>query len=228
MRLRCAATLAWSAFVISAATAQMRYSAAEAIARANTLTGLERLGGPPVAVSVKVAEDVTPFLGQRNVGKRAWRLEYPAGPPYQPKFVVLLDAVTGHLLAVTAMVDGRRRDGDAMPSYGEATRILRSQDEVYEGYPDQDPKVDFLSALESIAHYGFGSAERAKVIHGVYVLDSQRGATSRGVWAITLRGLPPIAAHGPDPKGVPNAQRTHMRNLVDAATGKVLQAVNSP
>ncbi len=46
--------------------------------------------------------------------------------------------------------------------------------------------------------------------------------------AITLRGLPPIAVHGPDPKSVPKAQLTHLRNLVDAATGKVLQAVNSP
>jgi hypothetical protein len=228
MRLLCAATLAWLALAIPAGTTQMRYPAAEAIARANTLTGLDRLGRQPVAVSVKVAEDVTPFLGQRNVGKPAWRLEYPVGPPYQSKFVVLLDAVTGHLLSITAMVDGSRLDGDAMPSYDKATRILRSQDEVYEGYPDQDPKVDFLSALESIAHDGFGSPERAKVIHGAYVLDSQRGATARGVWAITLRGLPPIAAHGPDPKGVPKAQRTHMRNLVDAATGKVLQAVNSP
>jgi len=220
--------LAWISFTVPAANTQVRYSTAEAIARANSLTGLERLSGKPIAIAVKVAEDVTPFLGQRNVGKPAWRLEYPAAAPYQSKFVVLLDAVTGHLLSITAMVDEGRRDSDNMPLYDEATRILRSQDEVYEGYPAQDPKVDFLNALESIAQGGFGSPGRARMIHAVYVLDSQRGATSRGVWAITLRGLPPIAAHGPDPKSVPKARRTHMRNLVDAATGKVLQAVNSP
>jgi hypothetical protein len=225
MRFRSAAMFAWCALVISTVTPQTRFSGADAIAKANALTGLDRLAGKPAVASVRVSKDVTPFLGQSNTGKSAWRLEYPAKAPFQSKFVVFLDAASGRLLYISATVDERR---DPMPSYSEATRILRSQEEIYAGYPDQDPTVDFLSALESIARNGFGTPEHASEIHGAYVLDSQRGAPSRRVWAITLRGLPPIAAHGPGAKDVPKAQRTHMRNLVDASTGKVLEAGNSP
>jgi hypothetical protein len=228
MRLLHLATLTCFASVSLAASAHTGYSADMALKRANALTGLARLAGAPVARAVRVAEDVTPYLGKDNLGKRAWRIEYPAGPPYRLKFVVVLDARSGHLLYVSAKAAGRKRGADAMPSYRESTRILLGQEEVYEGYPVQDPKVDFLSALENIVSGGFGNPLLASEIHGAYVLDSQRGLASRAVWTITLRGLPPIAGQGPDPKSVPREQRNHMRNLVSADTGKVLQGGNSP
>jgi hypothetical protein len=223
------------------ASGQPITTAVEAISRANALTRLETVSGTPAAALVKVREDVTPFLGERNVGKRAWRVNYPksslkfasAAGGLKDRFrrtcVVMLEAASGRLFFVTSTYAGPPDpDMRPMPSSGLATAQLSNEGEVYDGYPDEDPRVDFLAALERILGHGMGSPFLAKEIHGAYVLHSRMGAKPRPVWAITLRGLPPFAAHGPDPKSVPVWQRNHMRNVVDAVTGQVLFATNQP
>jgi hypothetical protein len=79
-----------------------------------------------------------------------------------------------------------------------------------------------------VLSHGIGSPFLAKEIHGVYVMHSRMGSTPRPVWAITLRGLPPMAARGSYGDTIPVWQRNHMRNVLDARSGEVLFATNSP
>ena len=213
----------------------------QAINRAHLLTGLSIVAGPPVPALVKVVDDVTPFLGEGNIGKQAWQVEYPraslkfasARPGsvdrYRRTFIAILEASTGGLFYITSTYQGEPDpDMRPMPSCGVATEQLTLEKEVYAGYPDEDPKFTFFAALESIQNSGFGSPYLAKEIHGAYVKHSYMGSKPKPAWAITLRGLPPFAGHGPDPASIPVWQRNHMRNIVDAMSGKVLFATNSP
>jgi hypothetical protein len=216
-------------------------TAEQAISKANALTRLETVAGPPTAALVKVTDDVTPFLGERNAGKPAWRVAYPTSSlkfasaaadftdPFRRTFIVMLEAASGRLFFVTSTSEGAPDpDMRPMPSCGVATEQLSNEEEVYDGYPEEDPKVDFLAALERILSAGVGSPFQAKDIHGAYVLHSRMGSKPKPAWAITLRGLPPFPARGPHGDRVPVWQRNHMRNVVDAATGQVLFATNSP
>ena len=212
-----------------------------AIARADALSGLHTLSGTPSATPIKVEEDVTPFLGERNHGKAAWRVDYPDvdlrfasaetgfKDLYRRIFSVRLLASDGQLLFIESSYQGEPDpDLRPMPPCGPATAQLSMEDEVYEGYPEDNPELTFIDALEAILNGGSGSPFLAKAIHAVYVLHSRMGSEQRAVWAVTLRGLPPLPAHGRYGDQVPVWQRNHMRNVVDANTGEVLFATNSP
>src|SRR5258708_1372019 len=213
-------------------------NAEHAIQAANRFTRLQTVSAPSSAALVKVADDVTPFLGERNVGKQAWRVEYNNSSlkfasalvdftdPYRRAFTVMLKADNGRLLFVTSTYEGPRDpDMRPMPSCGVATQQLSNDEEVYDGYPDDCPAIDFLGALEAVLNGGSGSPFQAKEIHGAYVMHSRMGSAPKPAWTITLRGLPPLPVRSPS---VPKWQRNHMRNVVDAMTGKVLFATNSP
>lgn len=214
-------------------------NAEHAVRSANLFTRLQTISAaPPAAAMVKVADDVTPFLGERNIGKDAWRVEYRNSSlkfatalvdftdPYRRTFTVLLKPDNGRLLFVASTYEGPRDpDMRAMPNCGVATEQLSNEEEVYDGYPDEYPTIDFLAALESILNGGSGSPFQAKEIHGAYVMHSRMGSLPRPAWAVTLRGLPPRPVRSPS---VPAWQRNHMRNVIDATTGKVLFATNSP
>jgi hypothetical protein len=216
-------------------------NAEQAINRANLLTGLRAISETPTAVSASLTGDVTPYLGEENEGKAIWRVTYPnsalvlpsaqAGyvDPYRRSFGVVLEASSGRLFFILSaaqdVVDPNMRP---MPSSGAATAQLSSAREVYTGYAADDPGINFLTALDRILADGMGSPFRAKQIHAVYVMHSRRGSPRQPVWAVTLRGLPPLEARGAGGAGVPVWQRNHMRNVVDAITGKVLFATNTP
>src|SRR5579884_650128 len=187
----------------------------QAIARANQLTRLERNFGAPAATLTAVTNDVTPYLGEENARKHAWQVVYPpgrlalsgsrgAGPDaYVRTFKVVLDTASGTLLFLTSTYQGPPDPNMLpMPSCDAATVQLVNEEEVYNGYPSQDPRIDFIAALESIQNEGIGSPLQAKEIHAVYVLHSRMGLDPSPAWAITLRGLPPFAAHGPNPKSI--------------------------
>jgi hypothetical protein len=216
-------------------------SAAEAIARAEALTGLGAVSENPEAVLAPLADDATPYLGERNAGKSVWRVTYPEASlafasarrglldPYWRTFEVVLEAATGRLFFVASTYHGERDPQmRPMPACGPATAQLAAEQEVYAGYPAQDPGITFLAALERILTAGRGSPFAAKEMHAAYVMHSRRAGKPKPAWAVTLRGLPPVAAHGPAGDEVPVWQRNHMRNIVDAATGAVLFATNSP
>lgn len=190
-------------------------NAAQAIARADALTGLRVASSIPRATLVRLAQDRTPFLGKKNTGKPAWRVEYGKGSPRV--FAVLLEPRQGHLLFLTWPYSSR-----ALPTSRSAEKQLRSEGEVYSGYPDKTPNVSFVAALERLP------AKEAREIEAVYVLHSHQGSQPKPVWIITLRGLPPIPAHGPHADTVPASQRNHLRYVVDASTGQVLFSTNTP
>jgi hypothetical protein len=215
---------------------------AEAVQRALQLTGFDAL--PDVearAERVIVADSQTPFLAKQIVGRPAWRVELAkvslvlrsAVAGFQDRyrrrrFSVLLDEENGKLLEITSKYAGPAPEMRPEPSAFAAEAQLSAEKEIYLGFPDHDPKVRFLGALDAILAGGIGSPFYAKEIDGVYVSHSEMGSSPRDVWVITLRGLPPIPAHGRAADTVPAWQRNHMRNIVDADTGKVLSATNSP
>jgi hypothetical protein len=215
-------------------------TADQAIAQASRLTGLQTLTDKITAHPVTISDERTPYIWKEYNGRQGWHVEMAevalrfksalpsATDRYQRKFVVLLDAGTGHLVSVVSHYDGKDPDLRDQPSGAAAEMQLGAEDEIYYGLPDQAPRLTFLQALETVLNKGIGSPFLAKEIYGNYVLHSRAGSPQRRVWVITLRGLPPIPARGEHGNSVPAWQRNHMRNVVDDETGTNLFATNSP
>lgn len=213
-----------------------------AIERAKKLTGLEALTSRIVAHRLVIQASNVPFLAGQVNGKEAWRVDFLDAPlklkgaipgfqdAYPRQFSVLILQDTGQLVQVYAPYLGKASAPEMRdpPTAESAQRQLEGGEEVYEGFPTADPKINFLDALGIVLTKGSGSPFLAKAIEGVYVMESCMEAAPRPVWAITLRGLPPFSAHGPYADSVPEWQRNHMRNVLDATTGELLFAINSP
>lgn len=213
---------------------------ADAIAQANRLTRLDTVSEMTSARQVTVTEDKTPFLWRQLIGRRVWRvlfenvsLQLKSAVPgfqdgYRREFTVLIDRDTGQLLSVTSLFDGDAPEMRPQPSGEAAEEQLRAEDEIYHGLPPDEPQINFLDALDIVLSKGIGSPFLAKEIYGVCVTHSRMESAPRSVWAITLRGLPPIPARGRYGDTIPVWQRNHMRNVLDATTGEFLFATNSP
>ena len=212
----------------------------DALARSGQLTELDTLTDIIKVKQVTVVDDRTPFLWKQFTGQPAWQVEYAdvllkfkTSMPnftdkYQRKFLVLLKEETGQLISITSKFDGKDPDLREQPSGFVAENQLKAEDEIYYGLPAEDPKLTFLAALEIVLNKGVGSPFLAKEIYGNYVLHTRGDSPQRAVWVVTLRGLPPIPAHGPYGDKVPVWQRNHMRNVIDDQTGTNLFATNSP
>ena len=212
--------------ILLAALASATAAAQGLNATADAITGLRPVGGGAAKASrTKVVGDVTPFLGAKNTGRAAWRFEYPKAEPFHRTFVATLDASTGRLLHITATGDSKPDSNvKPMPSSASATKQLKVEGEEYAGYPPANPAIDFATALKRIE-----TSAAAQEIHAVYVLHRRAGtAMAKPVWAITLRGIPPIPARGPAGDSVPVWKRNQMRYVVDATTGEVLFSTNTP
>lgn len=192
---------------------------------------------------VDVNDDNTPFLHRQINGKKnVWRIEIKnvrlklksVWPRYKDKYLrnfeVLVDHNTGHLLRIRSKFDGY--DPNMLPEppaeWAEA-RLRGTGYEIYHGFPAEPPKISFLEALNSIG----GHPLSAKEIYALYVMESKMKSQPRPVWAITLRGIPPLHFITVPPgvskdKLPPIWQRNHFRYVVNAVTGKVLFATNSP
>ena len=114
-------------------------------------------------------------------------------------------------------------------AYGGEARLWGAGYEIYHGFPAEPPKISFLDALDAIG----GHPLLAKEIYALYVMESEMKSQPRPVWAITLRGIPPLHFITVPPgvsqdKLPPIWQRNHFRYVVNAVTGKVLFATNSP
>jgi hypothetical protein len=212
----------------------------EAVARASRLTELDTLTKKITAQRITIQDERTPYIWKQYIGQMAWSVEFAEvalkfktsmpnfEDSYTRKFVVLLDEKTGQLISITSRFEGKDPDLRQQPSGEAAESQLKAEDEFYYGLPTKEPKLTFLAALEVVLNKGVGSPFLAKEIYANYVLHSRGGSPQRAVWVITLRGLPPIAAHGPGADQVPIWQRNHMRNVVDDETGVNLFATNSP
>ena len=215
-------------------------SEAEARAQAAKVTALNTLTDKVLVERVTVAGERTPFIWKEYNGRSAWRVQYPdvrlrlspSAPGFQDRysrtFSVLLDAATGQLISIVSRFGGTDPDLREQPSGSSAEQQLAAENETYHGLPTRPPRRTFLAVLGIVLNQGIGSPFLAKEIYANYVLHSRRDAPQRAVWIVTLRGLPPLAAHGPAGDQVPIWQRNHMRNVVDDESGTNLFATNSP
>jgi len=192
---------------------------------------------------VDVNDDNTPFLYRQIKGKKnVWRIEIKnvrlklksVWPRYKDKYLrnfeVLVDPNTGHLLRIRSKFDGY--DPNMLPEptaeWAEA-RLRGAGYEIYHGLPDEPPEISFIQALNAIG----GHPLLAKEIYALYVMESKMKSQPRPVWAITLRGIPPLHFITVPPgvsqdKLPPIWQRNHFRYVVNAVTGKVLFATTTP
>jgi hypothetical protein len=223
---------------------------ADVEAYVDELTGFGALEGTAKAFArVDVNDDNTPFLhAQINGKKNVWRVEFQnvrlklksAVPGFKDRYVrtfeVLIDPNSGHLLRIRSTFDGNDPNMRPEPPAVVAERHLSKAKELYHGFPSEPAKMSLIDALDAIGAGGIGSPFLAKEIYAVYVLHSRRGAKIQPVWAVTLRGLPPRPLKGkplplidtPDEELSPVWQRNHIRNVVDANTGKVMFATSRP
>jgi len=212
------------------------------------LTGFGELEGISKSFErVDINDDNTPFLHREINGKKGiWRIEIKnvrlklksASPGFEDRYVrnfqILVDPNSGHLLKITSTFDGNDPNMLPEPPAAVAERQMRGTNELYHGFPTEPPKISLLDALDRVPT----SPLQAKEIYAVYVMQSHRmgrkfGWGPRPMWAITLRGIPPIPPKGGPPDRrkqdlAPVWQSNHVRVIVDARTGRLLFGTNIP
>jgi hypothetical protein len=197
---------------------------------------------------ITVAEDNTPFLSDQIVGRTIWKVVVESGrlqlesalpgfeDAFERVFDVLVDPENGIILKIVSRwPDGIPEIAPEPPSWSAEEQMRRSGLEVYHGFPAEKPKISFLEALDIVLTQGTGSPLVAKQISAHYVIQSKMGREARPVWAINLRGIPPLEVGGGPGmaeetrrRAVPVEARNHIRNIVDARSGKWLSASTSP
>ena len=143
--------------------------------------------------------------------------------------VVRLSQSTGQFLSATLRAAGELPAGVRPTPDGEAAeQQLQQLTERYAGLPGTPPRRSLLQALDAILTGGIGDPLRARDIQALYVMHSYRGKPPSPAWVITLNGIPPLPHKGPQGARVPVWQLNHIRNVVDANTGKPLFATTIP
>jgi hypothetical protein len=210
----------------------------EAKQRTNALIGVSdphlqstlSIAGPE---SVAFEDSTTPFLGKYAKGRTAWKVI--VGTPISATkdsaavqnvvpMEVYLDSIDGHLLKVECDLEDLNPKEDIIPKAQYAERQMRGSQEEYLGFPVDLPAVDFVTAIKACRYNPFV----ARKIVGQYVILSKDNREHRPVWVITLWGIPPIEPIGGEADWVPIYQRNHIRQVVDAVTGKLLYASTHP
>jgi hypothetical protein len=211
----------------------------QAIGKAREIVGLpDRSPARLSAQLVTLAEDNTPFLHHRIAGRpiwqvviKDWRLQLKSAPAgeedqYSRVFDVFIDPTNGHLLkAISRWPQGVPPIAPEPSARSAEDQMSRSDSETYVAFPDAPPRVDLLRALDMLREHGVAEPLAARQIVAHYVLRSTMGAKPRPVWAITLRGIPPIKT---PPPGVSIDALNHIRVILDAETGKWLCATTTP
>jgi hypothetical protein len=210
----------------------------DAISVALDVTGFGALRGfRPSAHHITVERDNTPFVWKELIGASAWSVQFDnvslslksAAPgfmdAYKRRFIVLLLEDTGRVWSVRSVWGEPVPDLKPEPSTEVAEAQMRPEKDVYVGLPSANPRISFLDGLNIVLTKGVGSPFMAKEIDAVYVMESEWNSEPRPVWAITLRGIPPMPVSDPS---IPVWKRNRMRNLIDVNTGKLLFATNSP
>jgi hypothetical protein len=214
-------------------------SADRAVHLAQEATGLETVGvvGNPQLTKAAVVE--IPFLGKTVTGRPVWVVDVTnvvlrlksatsdSGDPYSRKARILIDSETGQVLEICISVAGEQ-EVFPQPSMASAEEQMRNSGETYTGFPSDPPRTSLIDTLDAVLSNGIGSPFLAKEISAVYVNRSQVDGQITTIWAVTLNGIPPLKPHGRGAETIPLAQLTHIRNIVDARTGKVLNATTVP
>ncbi|HWL93380.1 MAG TPA: hypothetical protein VNT79_07580 [Phycisphaerae bacterium] len=186
---------------------------------------------------VTLSEDKTPFLHDQITNRPIWqvtiadyRLKLRSAPEghedsISRTFDVLIDPTGNRLLKITSRWPEGYKESAPEPRAAFAEdRFRDSGREVYHGFPDPPPAVNFLQAL-NIIYTTAADPYDAKQIVAHYVARSTLGRKPQDVWAINLRGITPFESSYP---GVLECARDHKRHIVDAKSGKWLFASTSP
>ena len=211
----------------------------EAIRRVIEVVGVPaHLAQRASAELVTLTDDNTPFLSEQIVGRplwqvviNNWKVELPSAASgfedsFDRTFDVLVDAANGQILKIASRwPEGVPEISPEPPAWSAEDQMQRTGFEKYHGFPQDDPSLTFLEALDVVFREGVGSPFSAKQITAHYVVRSHMRREPKPVWAITLRGIPPLVAAFP---GVPEDARNHLRNIVDASTGEWISADTSP
>jgi hypothetical protein len=211
----------------------------QATAKARAIVGLP--DDPPATLSAEIAvltEDNTPFLHGQITGRPVWHvaiahwtLHLKSAPAdehdqYPRVFDLYIDPTNGRLLkAISRWPEGVPPVAPEPSAQSAEEQMPRSGQERYLAFPEVPPRVSLLQALDTVMKDGAGSPYLAKQILAHYVMQSWMGGEPRAVWAITLRGIPPIK---PPDQGLSADALNHMRNIVDGQTGKWLGAGTCP
>ena len=210
-----------------------------AAARALKLTGFEALPGNITAERLPSpsADDQIPFLWEQYSDKPVWRVKFkgvglnlkspavnvPDSYRDLRMFTVVIQADTGQLISVKSKFGGSAPDMRPEASASAQENALRAN-ELYTGFPSEDPAVTLVQALDDLPT----NARLAKEIDGSYVLETRLGKPPRPVWMLTLRGIPPFEPISGHPEGIYPWLLNRMRCAVDARTAKLLFWTNTP
>jgi hypothetical protein len=210
----------------------------DAVSRAREIVGLPEESPPPMSAQlVTLAVDNTPFLHDRIEGRPIWdvviadwRLKLESAPTnsrdqYSRVFDIFIDPTDGKLLkAVSRWPEGVPAVAPEPSAQSAEEQMPRSGREKYLGFPDGQARVTLLRALDIVMAEG-DNPLIAKQILAHYVMQTRMRGKPRPVWAITLRGIPPIKS---PPPGVSVDALNHIRVIIDAETGKWLGAGTCP
>jgi hypothetical protein len=218
-------------------------NANDAVTKALEITGFKDHITIPIASSDKIArkllimEDETPFLSDKIKGKEVWVVKFDSvdirpevarnrGDHRWPlkSFDVLLDPRTGQVVKIHAGYTDSSDNVLPEPPSNVAELSLRETGEIYHAFPDSNPKVTFIEALQAAV----GCAPvSAKEIIAYLVLHSKGNSTPKPVWCITCRGIPPVTFSVRSEKASEKA-RNRARCVVDATTGEWMFMTNRP
>ena len=190
---------------------------------------------------VDIIKDNTPFLHEKVKGrKNVWlvemknfHLKIKTPDPdfkdrYNRNFKILIDPNNGELLRISSKYDGNDPDVGTAPNAEKVEKEFPNR--KYLGFPDTLPNISFIDALNIVQKFGVGMPYNAKEIDAQYVWYSDEFRTKgepQLVWIIDLRGIPPIAPPLSDDATDIRAVN-HIRYVINAETGIILQAGNSP
>ena len=221
-----------------AETAATRPEAARVLATARKTLALSATSvASEIAFEETILQsDNTPHLHSKltdrrlwHVVVRDWRLRLPsaegkASDRFDRVVDLYLDPDDGRLLKLRSRWPDSEPGIRPEPSADVAEdQFFRAGRERYDGFPDEEPTVKLIDALDSMYRSGYDPYE-AKQILAQCVVRSTRYKEPKPVWAITLRGVHPIRV----PPGWPADDRYEYRVIVDARTGIVESISNRP
>lgn len=179
-------------------------------------------------------DSVTPFISGEIKGRKAWYLyfkdivlnlsntEYEQEEKYPKDIEIVIDSITSQLLIVK-IVNSNTIDSTNLyrdPTTQEATELLSSLGEKYQGLPSEPASITLLEALSECSFFPL----LAKKIDIRYILYSFHNSEPVPAWAIYMRGLPPTSGIN----GIPEYKTTNRRTIINAITGERIITNNLP
>lgn len=208
----------------------------KALSRALHITGLSCDSTNKSAIEAKVRiislqDTTTPFLGEFARGRRVWQVDLNearmaatgdsvADWTRDADIVAFVDSATGHVLKIVCDNEPLNPDLDLDIAANDAEMQLINARQEYIGFPAAPPAVCFAQAALACPH----PPHQARQVIGQFVILKWADRPERPVWIITLRGLSPVRLFGGSPGDTPKYLLNRVRQIVDAATGRVISS----